>query len=225
MTDKIVLVVAAHSDDEALGCGGTIAKHVHEGDTVHTIFLTDGVSSRDKASSTESTQRSLATSEAQNILGVKKYHMLKFPDNQLDTVPLLEVVKKLERIIDDIGPQIIYTHSELDLNVDHQIAYRAVVTACRPYPGNKVKEIYCFEVLSSTEWNNSSNGSFRPDRYVDITKHLDTKMKAINCYKNEMREIPHARSYDNVLNLAKYRGNSVGLKYAEVFQVIRVIED
>lgn len=220
---ETVLVVAAHTDDEALGCGGTIARHVAEGDTVYAVFLADGVTSRLEASSEELEQRNEASETARHILGIKKSYMLGFPDNRLDTVPLLDIVQKLEEVIEAVEPSIVYTHHHGDLNIDHRITHQTTMTACRPIPGSSVREIYAFEVVSATEWNTPGASPFTPSMFVDISEHLEKKMDALRAYALEMRECPHSRSMENVRQLAKVRGCSVGVFAAEGLMAIRIV--
>ena len=221
---KTVLVVAAHTDDEALGCGGTIARHVAEGDTVYAVFLADGVTSRPDATHEELKQRNAAAERAHEILGIKKAYMLGFPDNRMDSVPLLDIVQKLESVLEQVRPQVVYTHHHGDLNVDHRITHQALMTACRPVPGTSVKEIYAFEVLSATEWNTPGVAPFIPNMFMDISHYLDQKSEALNAYKMEMRAIPHPRSIENSLRHSVFRGNTVGLSNAEGFYLVRLIK-
>jgi N-acetylglucosamine malate deacetylase 1 len=221
-----VLVVAAHPDDEVLGCGGTIARHVAKGDEVSLLILTDGVGARAVDGewvrlSCDRKQRSTALSRSAAILlGAGNVRQATLPDNQLDTVPLLRVVQLVD---DSVGASdVVYTHHAGDLNIDHQITHQAVMTACRPMPGSTVKAIYAFEVPSSTEW--ASDQSFRPSYFVDISSTLDKKMEALKAYDEEMRDFPHPRSYEAVEALAKWRGASVGLQAAEAFMTLRRIE-
>lgn len=220
---KSVLVVAAHTDDEALGCGGTIARHVAEGDTVHAVFLADGVTSRSESNSDELRRREKAAKDAHAILGIQSMHYLGFPDNRLDSVPLLDIVQLLEARIRALRPNVIYTHHHGDLNVDHRITNQAVLTACRPLPESSVREIYTFEVMSSTEWSCTSQPSFLPQLYVDVSDYLDLKLKALDAYRLEMRPEPHSRSIEHIRTLALHRGFSVGVNAAEAFMVTRII--
>ena len=221
LVSKTVLVVAAHTDDEALGCGGTIAKHVSQGDEVYAVFLADGVTSRPEASTEELEERNAAAAKAHRVLGIKKNYMLGLPDNRMDSVPLLDIVQKLEGVIDEVQPEVVYTHHSGDLNVDHRVTHQAVVTACRPVPGASVKEIYAFEVLSATEWNTPGVTPFIPNVFVDISNHLETKMEALAAYELEMRSEPHTRSLANARRLAEFRGSSVGVGAAESFVLVR----
>lgn len=220
---RTVLVVAAHSDDEALGCGGTISRHVAEGDTVYAVFLADGVSSRNCGSCSDQDDRMAAAEQARQVLGIYKNYYLGLPDNRLDSLPLLDVIQPLERVISEVKPEIIYTHHYGDLNVDHQITHQAVMTACRPMPGSYLKEIYTFEVMSSTEWAASNESPFFPNYYVDIGNYLDVKLKALNMYIMEMREEPHSRSIKHIEYLARHRGSTVGVIAAEAFMAIRIL--
>ena len=220
---KTVLVVAAHADDEVLGCGGTIARHVEEGDTVHIVLMADGVYSRKESSETDFARRIMASKRAQSILGVSFSQSLELPDNKMDSVPLLEIVQTLEPILAEIQPSVIYTHHHGDLNIDHRLTHDAVMTVCRPVPNLSVREIYGFEVLSSTEWATKQNSPFLPDYFVDITRQLQTKLDALEAYAEEMRKPPHSRSIAHAEALAHHRGYSIGVDAAESFEVYRII--
>jgi len=220
---KTVLVVAAHADDEALGCGGTIARHVEEGDAVHLVLMADGVNSRRETSETDFARRIEASKRAQSILGISSSQSLELPDNQMDSAPLLEIVQKLEPILEEIQPSVVYTHHYGDLNIDHRLTHVAVMTVCRPVPGSSVREIYGFEVLSSTEWATQQGSPFLPNYFVDITQQLQTKLYALEAYAEEMRKTPHSRSMAHVEVLAHHRGYSVGVDAAEAFEVYRII--
>ena len=205
---KTILVVAAHADDEALGCGGTIARHVAEGDIVHAVFLADGVSARQGAGSHELAQRLAATEQARQVLGITTTTFLGLPDNRLDSLPLIEVI---------------YTHHYGDLSVDHSIAHQAVMTACRSTPEGAVKEILTFEVMSSTEWSSVGLAPFLPSLFVDISAYLAIKLQALDAYALEMRPAPHSRSSEHLKILARHRGHTVGVAAAEAFMVMRMV--
>ena len=223
MSIPVIVVVAAHPDDEVLGCGGTIALHVERGAEVHVIFVADGVSSR--GSATGISERQDAALEVSKILGYVEPTFLQLLDNQLDTLPLLEIVQKLETIFRRIRPTIVYTHHGSDLNIDHQLVHSAVLTACRPIPDQSVHTIYSYEVVSSTEWSSPEQGvQFRPVRYVDISSCVEKKLQALHCYSDEMRLFPHPRSIEAVEALGRLRGSEVGVEFAEAFGLIRQIE-
>ena len=218
-----VLVVVAHADDEALGCGGTIVRHVAEGCKVHVVFMADGVTSRPGAERAELQARLSAARRAQAILGVSHIHSFGLPDNRMDSLPLLDVIQQLEPVIEDVRPSLVYTHHYGDLNVDHRITHQAVMTACRPVPGHSVKEIRCFEVLSNTEWGGDAFPPFVPNIFVDISAYLDVKRAALAAYEDEMRGVPHSRSAVHAEVLARHRGYCVGLQAAEAFALARKV--
>jgi LmbE family N-acetylglucosaminyl deacetylase len=222
--NKTVLVVAAHPDDEVLGCGGTIARHAGEGDAVHVVFLADGEGARGSARAKVDALagRESAAAAALRILGAAAPIFLGLEDNRLDAYPLLDVVRPVEAVVAALAPDVVYTHHGGDLNIDHELAHRAVMTACRPLPGSAVREIYTFEVVSSTEWGSPGVCQFTPQLYVDVTAQIALKRRALEAYRAEMREAPHPRSFENVAALAAYRGASVGVAAAEAFMVMRV---
>ena len=220
-----VLVIAAHPDDEALGCAGTLAKHISEGDEVNIIFMTNGLSARVNIDETEHQIRNEGMISAMKILGVNYYQCCNFPDNKMDSIPLLTVVKEIEQVINEYQPNIVYTHFSHDLNIDHQITHQAAMTACRPIIGSSVKKIFSFEVLSSTEWQSSSAPQFKGQYIVDISKYWHKKEQVLTCYRQELRDFPHSRSMPCIEALATLRGATHGLKKAEAFQVERILVD
>lgn len=221
---KKILIVAAHPDDEVLGVGGTILKHVKKGDEVSILILGDGETSRNQNSDIQ--KRANEAQKVGQALGAREIILEKFPDNKFDTVALLEITKRIEEVISNIQPEVIYTHNSSDLNVDHRLTFKAVLTACRPQPNFPIKEILTFETLSSTEWQVKDPGHiFCPVNYVKIDDYIDEKLKILSIYKDELREFPHPRSIEGVKTLAKFRGMEVGFNYAEAFQVVRIIKD
>lgn len=223
-----ILVVAAHPDDEALGCGGTIARHAMAGDTVDVIFLADGVTSRgrgDAADATELQTRQAAARRSCEILGARTPRFGSLPDNRLDGLTLLEVIQVLTQLASGLVPDVIYTHHGGDLNVDHRIAHQAVMTLFRPIPQSRVRGIFAFEISSSTEWATPfAAQAFIPNRFVDIAATIERKIAALDAYATEMRAFPHARSREGLSALATWRGVSVGLAAAEAFMTLRWIE-
>jgi len=222
-----VLVIAAHPDDEVLGCGGTIAKLSPNND-IYVLILGEGVTSRNipEEQRQENLKRLRKEAESANkILDVKKVFFEGFPDNKFDTVPLLDIVKSIEETINKVNPEVIFTHHYGDLNIDHQITHKAVLTATRPVGDYSVKKILTFEVLSSTEWNCQNQCNiFTPNTYVDISETINKKLEAMQCYKSEIRSYPHPRSSKGIKILAQKRGLEVGLKFAEAFCLIRAVE-
>ena len=219
-----VLIIVAHPDDETIGLGGTIAKHLYDGDEVYALAMTDGVGSRESTKETDVKNRLCAAHSASKELGFKWLDILNYPDNKLDSIPLLNIIKSLEKFKRKINPKLIYTHSSSDLNIDHRIINEAVLTAFRPQPNEVWNEIRNFEIPSATDYGHKSvTNSFCPNLYIDISAFWDIKLKALQQYSEEIREFPHSRSYEGVENLAKYRGSQVGLKYAESFEVLKKI--
>jgi len=218
-----VLVVAAHPDDEALGCGGTMLRHKQAGDTVQVLFLADGETARDAKAADRIAARRAQAVAACEILGAEAPHFEQFPDNRMDTVPLLDVTKAVEKVVSAVKPSVVYTHHGGDLNVDHRVTQQAVMTACRPLPGSSVRSIYAFEVASSTGWAGLAQLPFAPARFVDIDQQLSAKLRALHCYSDEMLAFPHVRSFEAVEALARWRGASAGLPAAEAFEVLREV--
>jgi LmbE family N-acetylglucosaminyl deacetylase len=225
---RSVLIVAAHPDDEILGCGGTMVRLAREGCEIRIAILAEGMSSRFpgrmEADLDQIKHLHGRAQEAADKVGAKELVLCKLPDNRLDTVPLLDVVKIVESLIGRFEPEVIYTHHPGDLNVDHGVVHRAVLTATRPAVGQCVREIYAFEVPSSTEWAfQRLEPPFRPSVFVDIAETLETKIAALACYDTEMRPFPHPRSAEALRAIATRWGSVAGLLAAEAFELIRSV--
>jgi len=221
---ETVLAVVAHPDDEVLGAGGTLARHSAGGDQVHLLFLADGTGSRG-ADERAVARRAGAARSAASALGACEPSFLQFPDNRLDQIDLLDIIQAIEPMIVKVAPGTIYTHHAGDLNIDHVICHRAVLTVCRPMSRNSVRRIYGMEIPSSTEWSSPDAASaFLPTRFVDISATAGAKRRALEAYVEEMRPFPHPRSFEAIDSLAAWRGASAGLKAAEAFTVIREID-
>lgn len=221
---KRILVVMAHPDDEVLGCGGTIKKFTQAGRQVDILIMSSGVFGRRTATREELEQRLKSAGQVQAFLGASSLKVLDYPDNQFDTVPLWRVVQDIEQSIASLKPDLIITHSTADLNQDHEVVHKAVMVAARPVPGQTVKAVWQGEILSTTGWyGRSSAHAFEPDVFVDISQTLEAKLQAMELYKAELREFPHARSLKSIEALAVSRGASVGLAAAEAFMSSRLI--
>jgi len=224
-----ILVIAAHPDDEVLGCGASIAKWSNESEDVHILIMAEGITSREKERDRISNFKQLSLLEesvqqSRQILGAKSATLLNFPDNRMDSLNRLDVIKAIEKEVERVRPHTVVTHHSGDLNIDHRITHEAVVTACRPQPGHPVRRLLAFEIPSSTEWQLAgSNMQFFPNWFEDVGNVIDRKIEALMVYESEMREWPHARSLRNVENLAQWRGSSIGYKAAEAFMLIREV--
>lgn len=222
-----ILVIAAHPDDEVLGCGGTIARKVSEGHEVRLLIMGEGITSRKTENETQKIEELRdCTRKVAKILGIKDIHFNTLPDNRFDTIPFLRVTKFIEDYLNEHEkPDIIFTHHPGDLNIDHRLTARAVLTATRPVEGSCGKTVISFEVLSSTEWAfNAIKPSFEPNMFVDISDFTIRKIQALCEYTSEIRNPPHPRSIEGINALATYRGFTAGFYRAEAFQVLRWIE-
>jgi len=224
-----ILVVAAHPDDEVLGCGGTIFRRVEEGHEVHIAILGEGITSRyegrDEADQELVESLKETSREVGAFLGAEEVHLRSFPDNRFDTVPLLDVVKTIEGLIDEIEPEIVYAQHGGDLNIDHNIVYRATLTATRPMTDCPVREVYAYEVASSTEWAfQEFSPPFRPNTFVDVEGTLEKKIEAMQMYETEARPYPHPRSPESLRAIAQNWGRTAGLQAAEAFELVRSVD-
>lgn len=222
-----MLVVAAHPDDEVLGCGGTIARNADAGVQVQVLIVAEGATSRlqhrDRIKAgNDLSALSQAAQSAGSILGAAGVELLDLPDNRLDSLDRLDLIKPIEERIDRHKPEVVYVHHSGDVNVDHRRLHEAVVTACRPTPGQTVQRLLSYEVASSTEWQPPGSAqTFQPNCFVDISAHWERKRQALEAYSSEMRAWPHARSIDALEHLARWRGAQVGVKAAEAFCLLR----
>ncbi|QXD14294.1 PIG-L family deacetylase [Rhodocaloribacter litoris] len=223
-----VLVIAAHPDDEVLGCGGTLARLADEGHTVHVAILGEGITSRhsrredaDPAAVAALRAHSRAAARA---LGVPEPQFFDLPDNRFDTVPLLDLVKCIEGLIDAVRPEVVFTQHGGDLNIDHARVYRATLTATRPMVGTPVQRVLAYEIPSSTEYAFGQFApAFRPTVFVDITATLERKLAAMACYESEARPYPHPRSPEALRAIARRWGSVCGRAAAEAFMLVRAI--
>lgn len=226
-----ILVVVAHPDDEVLGCGATMKKYAEQGDECHVLIMAEGATSRsekyDKTAWAEELEAlQYAAKSAAEVLSVTSVRFGNFPDNRMDSIELLETVKVVEKVIEDIKPEIVITHHAGDVNIDHQLVHDAVITACRPLPGAEVRTVLFFETLSSTEYQiMTSSKVFLPNWFETVSAScIEKKIEALHCYASEMRQSPHARSYEAVKVLARYRGFQISKEYAEAFSLGRLIQ-
>lgn len=224
---KSVLVFAAHPDDEILGQAGTIRRLANEGVCCRAVIIAEGITSRaNNRSEADFSELKELQTDARNsaqIVGYESIEFCELPDNRLDSMDLLDVIKVVSEYVEKYRPDTIFTHHHGDLNIDHRIVCEAVITACRPVRHYFVERIYAFETPSSTEWNYSYEDPFKPNVFFDVTDTIQKKIEAINCYRSESEVSPHPRSPEALLALAEYRGSNVGVKYAEAFMLLREV--
>jgi LmbE family N-acetylglucosaminyl deacetylase len=217
-----VLVIAAHPDDETIGAGGTIARHVAQGDKVYWGIVTQG--SRTLRSELELAAARAQVLEVQQVLGIKELFFCGFPTVKLNTVPYRELSSALQRVVDQVRPDVVYTTSPSDVNQDHRIVYDCTLVATRPLPGCSVRRLLAYEIGTTARFGLPAGCSpFVANVFVDISEYLDKKLEAMSCYKTQLREYPHPRSLEGLRVLAAERGLSVGLKAAECFQLVREV--
>ncbi len=222
---KRILIIVAHTDDESFGCAGLIKKLSQQKNNIQVISFTNGVSARKNHKINEIKKRKLNSLKASKILGFNWMAQYDYPDNQLDKISLLEIIKHIEKHKKKFKPHIVLTHNFSDLNIDHRKIAEATLTAFRPEPNEKLENFLTFEVPSSTDYRILKNKrNFLPNYFVNIEKVIKYKIKAIKSYKNELKKYPHSRSITGIKNLSRTRGNQVGFRYAEAFEIIRKIE-
>lgn len=231
-SEKKIMVVVAHPDDELLGLGGTMNKLIIEKNaTIHVVILGEGLTSRSDKRNIEKFSDELLVhrkniNNACEKIGYQSVSIYDFPDNRFDSIDLLDIVKVIEKEKREFSPDIIFTHHGGDLNIDHRYVFNAVMTACRPLEGEKVKTIITFETPSGTEWRPVTDPNhFLPNFYSIISQdNLNAKIAAMECYVFEKREYPHPRSPKALKIFAQRAGIIIGYELAECFCVVRHIE-
>ncbi|PDY47159.1 PIG-L deacetylase family protein [Bacillus pseudomycoides] len=214
---ECVLVIGAHPDDELLGAGGTLKRLVENGYRVISIITALG--RKEEAHHIQQLSRC-----ANKVIGIEEVIFLKHANLELELIPLHQLTKEIEQLIQTYKPSKIFTHHYGDVNIDHLITFQAVLTATRPLPNQKPIELITFETVSSSEWNIHTNDkAFKSNYFVDITDQMDSKIAALKHYDVEMRDFPHPRSYEGVQYLGRVRGMTIGVQYAEAFEVVRRI--
>jgi N-acetylglucosamine malate deacetylase 1 len=210
-----ILVIAAHPDDEVLGMGGTIRKLADKKNSIHLCIVTDGASAQYQDKNMIKIRKE-SCKKSGKILGISTYNFLNFPDMKLDTIPHLEINRKIEKIIQKYNPEIVYTTPASDFNKDHKIVNESTVIATRTTSSN-VKKLFSYELPGPKK------SFFQSNLYEDITKQFSLKIDAFKKYKSEIKKFPHPRSIESIENMAIQRGIESGLKKAEAFNILRII--
>jgi len=231
-----ILVVCAHPDDETIGMGGTLKKLSKDND-ITVLFVAEGITGRRQSGYENNPSYKITENEmkkmqdeikvrknhaknALSVLGVKKVRFLDLPNVELDQIPLLKIIKEIEKEIDDNNIHLVFTHHFNDLNIDHKVVYEATVTAARPIPRSSVFALLSYEIPAATDWKYPYQ--FKPNLFVNITEELDSKLDALGEYKYEIRNSPHPRSKTMMKANAMRWGSVSGYDAAEPFEIIRM---
>jgi N-acetylglucosamine malate deacetylase 1 len=220
-----VLTIPAHSNDEKLGAGGTIARFAREGHEVWVCILTDGATARHQ----HVDQQTKCALGAAEVLGVSNMTFAGFEDQHLDALPLIDVITPIDKSIAELQPHLVLTHFGQDVNQDHRVAFAATMVATRPVGSTRVERVMCYQTPSSTEWAAPFTGNvFSPNVYVDISSTLSIKLEAMRQYSRtfsgEVHPFPHPRSYQALESIARCHGSAAGLAAAESFMLVRSVE-
>lgn len=220
-----ILVVAPHADDEVLGVGGTIAKYASNGDQVYVIIMTNAYMGDPKLFSEDGIKRVRTEAlEAHKVLGVKETFFLDFPAPRLNSFPFYKISLELNKVFDSIKPNVLYLPHPGDLHLDHNAVYMSALVSARPH-SSSIKEIYCYETLSETDWApRQGDHMFKPNVYEDITEYMDTKIEALSCFKSQIQSDPHTRSLSSIKSLARFRGGTANVLFAESFELERIVK-
>jgi LmbE family N-acetylglucosaminyl deacetylase len=213
-----VLAISAHPDDETIGAGGTLARHVAEGDEVFWCVVTQGYNPPWSHHVLEEAQRQV--NAVQQVMGFREVFRCGFPTVKLNTIPHIELTSAIQAVVDKVLPEVVYAPSLCDINPDHRLVCEAALVAARPLPGGTVKRLLSYEIGPTVRYGATA---FQPNVYVDIAAYLDKKLQAMACYHTELREYPHPRSLRGLEQIARERGLSVGLEAAECFQLLREV--
>lgn len=221
--NSTVAAIMAHPDDEVLGCGGTLARFSRSNASIHILILATGLTSRGPVDELALGALKKQASLAAGKVGAKTIDFADFPDNAMDSVPLLEIVKKVENFVSKIEPDLVFTHHSGDINIDHDLTQRAVMTAMRSLPNSKPIELLACEILSSSEFGPTDKQIKRHLYFRLSEQDVKSAIEALNCYQGEIREWPHPRSAKALEHQLRLRGAECGAKAAEVFEVLRVV--
>ncbi|MHA1289101.1 MAG: PIG-L deacetylase family protein [Candidatus Thorarchaeota archaeon] len=217
-----ILTISAHPDDETLGCGGTLLKHQASGDSVYWLIVTQTY--EPQWTKKEINQKATEIDQVSKAYGMKQYFKLGFPTVKLDTVPYSDLIGSIRKIISEVKPNIIYLVHPNDVHTDHNVVFTATMSVVKPFYMKKfgVKRILCFETLSSTETAPThSHKVFTPNLYHDISPFIERKIEIMGLFESEAQDNPMPRGPSAIRALARHRGATVGVEYAEAFELVR----
>ncbi len=221
---RTVIVISAHPDDEVLGAGGTILKHIDRGDEVYWLITTN-ISTEQGFSKERVESRQREIRDVEKLLGIKATFSLNYPTMMLSSSSIIKMVPEISAIFNKVEPAIIYCLNRSDAHSDHRITFDAVLACTKSFRYPYIKKVLMYECLSETEFAPAlPEKVFLPNYYVDISKYMDKKIEVMKIYASELGEHPFPRSIENIKAIATYRGASVGVKYAEAFQLIKFID-
>lgn len=221
-----ILVIAAHPDDEIYGMGGTIARLSSEGKQVHLLIITDGSSAQyrnDTQLDEIISRKKEETRRAAECVGIASVQYGGLPDMRLDQTEHIKINEVIESCIQQLQPDTVFTHFWGDVNLDHQRVFQSTVVATRPVAGQSVKQMYCYSVPSSTEWQVRNQDAFVPNYFVDIQAYAEQKSAAVNAYATELRAYPHPRSAQAVMEQDRSAGLRCGLGQCEEFLLVKKV--
>jgi LmbE family N-acetylglucosaminyl deacetylase len=221
---KKVIVISAHPDDETLGAGGTLLKHVNEGDQINWLIVTD-VFEEEGFSKERVLTRKEEIEIVSKMYGYKNVYKLGYPTMKLNDTVLFDLVNKISKIFQELKPEIIYVMNRSDAHSDHRIVFDSVMSCTKSFRYPYIKKILMYECLSETEFAPIiPERVFQPNYFVDITNFIEKKVEIMKMFVSELGEHPFPRSIKNIESLASYRGATIGVSHAEAFQMIKFID-
>lgn len=221
---KNIIVISAHPDDEVLGAGGTLLKHKKNGDNIYWLITTN-ISEQQGFSKERVESRQAEIKKVAEELGVKKTFLLNYPTMTLSSSSIIEMVPKISKAFLEVEPEIIYCLNRSDAHSDHRITFDAVMACTKSFRYPFIKQVLMYECISETEFApNLPEKVFIPNYFVDISEYMNEKLEIMKIYDSEIGKHPFPRSIKNIEALAIFRGASVGVKYAESFQLIKYID-